>query len=394
MVIVFQILIGLALLVGLVAIFLSAQNWHWTQVVLVACILVAAAGVLYTTTKTAATHEKLRAGIPRLEKQLADLRERNRLLWQGTDSQTGIRQLEQRLKIVSRERGRVWRAVQPADPLDPQGQISVKVPRPTPHGLAPDTVVFAFETGQPNPASPADGPQYLGEFRVTAVQQDGAQLEPTQLLDEQSALRLQQSQGPWSLYETMPADRHKLFAGLSAEELRQLLPEPSVQEYLRHGQPATPDDDQQDVIGLDQDGQRVDLDQPAAVVQRVYDRPLRDYAYLCSELAAQRVLILAQIRAVTEDNQRRTQALRSAEKLSVFREHQKVLLAQDLADMQSDRTAIESHHDLLQRQLHNAQAQIEARLAGNVRLARQLTEIQRTWQQTIDASAPRPGGKP
>ncbi|MCG8449979.1 MAG: phage holin family protein [Pirellulales bacterium] len=392
MTIVFQALIGLALLTGLVAIFLSAKNWHWTQLVLVMFILFAGAGVLYMTAKTLGMQKKLRAEIPRLEKDLARLQESNQRLLKGAGDQKGIRELDHRLQIVLRERGRVWRQVQPAGQLSQDGNIAIEIPHPQPHGLEENAIVFAFETGPPNAAAPQNGPQYLGEFLVKKVSAGGATLETIHLLNPRSGERIARSKGPWSLYETMPVDRHKLFAGFSEEQLRQMLPAQSVDEYLRHGSPATADDDEWHVIGLDENDERVGPENIDQAVKKLYDRPLRDYAYLFSELAEQRVVMLASIQAVTEDNKRMEVALKSAEQLGEFREAEKEALAQNLLGMQRDREAIESHRDLLQTLLQKTRTLIAAKIAENSDFARRYTETQMELMRQINSSAPPPGG--
>ncbi len=383
---------GLALLMGLVTLFLSSKNWHWTQILLVTCILFAATGVLYMATETASIHQELRSGIPRLEKQLATLEQQNELLLKGSDDQKGIRELDHRLQIVFRERGRVWRQVQPTGQIDNQGRIQVEILNPQPHGLDQDAIVFAFETGPPNNDSPANGPQYLDEFRVVSVEANGVTLESVHLLlDPRKRELLARSKGPWSLYETMPADRHKLFANYTDEELQQMLPAATVEEYIRHGKPANDDDDQWHVIGLDENDQRVaeNIDQ---AVKKLYDRTLRDYAYLFSDLARQHVVMLAEIRSVSEDNKRIETALKSAEELSAFRTEESENLAQDLNGMQQDRAAIEKHRDQLTQVLAHAKSRIDDLLTKNIEMANQYTEIQLSQMKTINALAPKPAG--
>ena len=392
MALVFQILIGIALLAGLASIFLSAKNWHWTQIVLVAFILMAAAGVLYMSTKTVSMHKKLRASIPRLTKEVAELEARNEVLVNGADDQTGIRELEHQLRIKVRQRGRVWGQVQPVGQMDNQDRVDVEVLNPQAHGIEQDAIVFAFESGPPNIDAPENGPQYLGEFRVVEVRADGAKLEPIRLLNTYTRQRLARSTGPWRLYETMPVDRHEMFAKFSEEQLRQLLPATSVGEYIRHGSPATADDDQWQVIGLDENDQRVGPDDIATAVKRLYNRPLRDYAYLFSELAEQRVVMLTSIEAVTADNHLKESALASAEKLSAFREEEISQLNQDLAGMQQDRKAIQSHRNSLLIQLKNANEGIRAMLVENSAQAEEHTQTQLDLLRHINSTAPQPAG--
>jgi hypothetical protein len=384
---VLQIVLAVALLMALVTVILSAKNWHWSQVVLVLFILIFGTTALFLGAEVYRINRNLRAGIPRLEQQLADAQQQTDRLLKGTNEEPGIRELEHRLRLVTRERGRVWRGVTPAGEVADDGRVTVKVPHPQPHGLAEDTIVYAFETGDPG-----ENKQYLGEFRVVDANADGVTLEPILLIDQRTGERMAASEGPWSLYETMPVDRHSLFAGFSEEQLREMLPEQSVEEYIRQGAEATPDDDQWHVIGLDENDQRVGPDEMDKAVKRLYDRPLRDYAYLFEEFAREKAVLLANEQAVAQDNAMLEAALASAKELSQFREAEKAALASDLDGMEQDLAAVEKHRDLVLRQLSNAKKLIADYLADNSFRARQLTQRQMRRLSQIDATAPPPEG--
>lgn len=387
MTLVLQIVLAVALLMALVTVILSAKTWHWSQVVLVLFILIFGTTALFLGAEVYRINRNWRAGIPRLEKQLADAEQLKERLIKGADDEPGIRELEHRLQLVMRERGRVWRGVTRAGEVEDSGRVSVDVPNPKPHGLSEDTIVFAFETGDPG-----EEKQYLGEFRVVETSDDGVVLDPILVIDQRTGERLAASDGPWSLYETMPVDRHTLYAGLTEEQLREMLPEESVEEYVRQGSEATPDDDEWHVIGLDDNGERVGPDEMDQAVKRLYDRPLRDYAYLFEEFGRERAVLLAAQEASIEDNAKLEAALTSAKALSEFREAEKTALASDLNGMEVDLAAVEKHRDVVLRQLSNAQKLITELLANNSARARQLTERQMLWMSQIDASAPAPEG--
>jgi len=383
-----QIVLGLLVLVGLVTIIMSNKNWHWTQLVLVLCIFFTAIGFLFLGAETVRIHQNLRKGIPGLEKRLSSLQQQNDQLLNGMGDKPGILQLDHRLKIVTRERGRVWRGVIPSGQVDQQGRVSVEIAKPSPHGLEKDAIVYAFEAGNPNAVDPADGKQYMGEFRVLEVQAEGATLEPILLIDNRVGQRLAASKGPWSLYETMPIDRHRLYAGFSEEALRAMLPSESVEEYLRHGSEATPDDDQWHVTGLDEDGKRVGPEDIDSAVQRLYDRTLRDYAFIFSALAGEKVVTLAKQEAITQDVARLVQSITSAEETGKFRQQQIDALNHDLTGMQQDRTAIESHRDAVLRLLAHFQERIADYRRANSDLAGQFTRQQLSLISYINSIAP------
>ena len=391
MTIVFQAVVGLSLLLGLVAVFLSAKNWHWSQLVLLLFILFTGAGVFYMTAKTLGKRKEVMSKIPRLEKDLERFRLQNERLLNGDTNETGIRELDHRLNLLLRERGRVWREVTPAGPLNPAGQIAVKIPSPVPHGLEQGAILYAFETGAPTPNNPQAGPdpQYLGEFRVIDVAETGATLESTHLLTQRTGQRIAESQMPWSLYESMPTDQHSLFTGFSEEELRQLLPDETVDEYIRHGQEASPDDIRRGhVIGLDNNDERVLPDNINEAVKKLYNRPLRDYSYIFGELTVQRVNNLALIQSTREDNTRLETALKSAEELAEFRESEIAALTKNLAGMKQDRSTVESLLQTVQTQLNNAQARIKSLVAQNLAQAQRYTALHRERIRQINSLAP------
>jgi uncharacterized membrane-anchored protein YhcB (DUF1043 family) len=373
---VFQILLGILVLGGLVAIFLSTKYWHWSLVTLVSFIFLFGIIFLVLAADTMRIHRNLRMNLPRLEEQIAQLEKQNQQLLRGLNEDRGIVELEHQLRMVTRERGRAWREVAPAGQLN-QGRIEVNIPAPAPHGLGKDTIVYAFETGNANPNEPAGGRQYLGEFRVVETKETGAVLEPVGILDRRTGDRLARSQGPWSLYETMPVDRYKTFAGMGEEELRKRLPAGVVEQFIRHGQDANANDHPNN-IKVREDG------------TKEFRRPLVDYAYLFSELARQKVVLMARIDAVTEDNVKLTAALESAEKLSAFRENQTQLMKSDLAGMKKDRAAIEAHLNAVNKQLENARHLIDDFLAANSELAKDLAAREAALRKMIDAAAPAP----
>ena len=383
-------MLGLLILGGFVTIFLSSKNWHWTQLVLVLFTFFAAIGFLFLGAETLRIHQTLRKGLPRLEKQIADAESQIDTLKNGSNNQPGILELAHRLRIVTRERGRVWRGAMPAGQVDQQGRVAIEITKPAPHGLVKDTIVYVFEAGNPNAADPPSGRQYLGELRVIDVQEGGATLEPVLLIDDRTGQRLAASEGPWSLYETMPIDRHRLFANIPPERLQEMLPAESLEEYLRHGTEATDDDDQWHIAGFDENGQRVGPENMDSAVKKLYDRSLRDYAFLFNELSVEKVVALAQQDAVAADIARLTQAQTNAEATGKFRQEQIKALNRDLSGMRRDLAAIESHRDQVQQRLDYYQGLVESYLKANSDLAKRFTEHQHRMAERINSIAPAP----
>ena len=346
---------------------------------------------MYLAAETIRIHRNLRSNLANLERQAEDFERRNYQFINGAGPDTpGIVQLTHQLRMKTRERGRVWRQVAPAGPLDEQGRREVAIPSAAPHGLQADTVVYVFEAGHPNVANPPEGQQYLGEFRVVESNETGVVLEVANVLDNRTGERLARSQGPWTLYESMPMDRYSTFAGMDEDELRARLPASVVEEYIRHGQEPTPNADPRHVVGFDENDQLLPPGELNNAVRKTYRRPLRDFAFLFAELIKERAVLMARIDAVREDNVKLEAALASAEKLAAFREEQKGLMQSDLAGMEKDRTAIEAHLQAVRQQLQNARQLVGDLLTANSELADELAEREFALRAMIDAIAPAP----
>lgn len=390
--------IGIIALLALVATFLSIKNWHWAQMLLVLGLFLFSLGGLFLSAEVLRIHQALRKNLPRDRTNLEEAQAINQALRKGTtdaaligrvfrgtegeppfgpdvERMPSLAQLNQQVKQLTRQRGRVWRGVRPQGGLN-QGTIQVAIPQPSPHGLPSDAIVYAFEIGLANGPSPQDGAQYLGQFKVESVSAEGATLSPIQQLDGRTGPRLEQSQGPWSIYETMPDDRHELYAQLPEEQreqiLRRLLPGETVEEYFRHGGPANADDDEFHIAGYDEDGKRVPPDEIDSAAEKRYDRPLRSYAYLFDELNREKVVMLADRKALRRDIELVEQAQESAAKLQAYREAEKSKLAQDKKLMIRDREAIEALAQQLTNMVENARGLLERALDANAQLADQL----------------------
>lgn len=401
------IVILLLFIVSIVAAYFGSRYWHWAHLTLLVLIFMTAVGFFVLAAETLRINAVLRKQVNQLDAQLVQVNTEIEALDRGTsnsqvmnqlaglevripedaDEIPSIEQLEHELHLVTRLRGQVWRNVMPGA-FDPQtGTLEVTIvppqpapveegqpapPAPAPVGVAANRILFLFEQGPVSPNDPTEGAQYLGEFRVVESAGPEATLASVNELDEYEQQRLANSRGPWAMYETMPVDQIELFAGLTEEQLNQLLPEASVEEYIRQGSPAGPDDDEWHVVGFDADGNQLgpnDLDQ---AVKRTYQRRLRDYVTEFSALNRRRVLLLANIAAVTLDNQRLQSALASAKKLEAFRTDEIRKLEIDLAGVKKERSIIEQHLATVEQQLANARQLLDRAIAENRRLADEL----------------------
>lgn len=394
-----QIGFGILILASFVIAFFSARTWHWGHVLVVLGIFLSTLGFFVLAAETLRINAVYRTDINRKQKELDDVNARNAALENGTDDANIIAQLrneevlipeqaqsidsladlEHEILLETRARGRVWWNVAPAG-INPQtGAVEVGVAAPVPAGVPADTVVFLFEQGEPQLPAPDGTPrgaQYLGEFRVAASAAQQATLQPVLPLDNFEQQRLAASRGPWIMYEIMPADRYKIFAGMSEDELKQKLPPQSVNEYLRHGKEAGPDDDEWHRAGFDESGKRLPPDKLGEATKTLYQRRLRDYALEFDELARRRVVLLVDIAGVQKDNERLNAALDSAKKMQTFREEEIQKLNTDLAGITKERQAIERHLAQVQQQLGMAQKLLAETLRRNSEMAKELAARQ------------------
>lgn len=401
------VLIGLTLASFVIA-FFSARTWHWGYVIVVELIFLATFGFFLLASETVRINAVYRGVINKDQKELDKVDAQNSALQNGTadnliigqlsgmevpvkttkDEQgnekiDSIADLDHELLIATRLRGRIWTIAKPGRPNAQTGVVAL----PTPPGIKPQTVVFLFDGGAPQPPA-ADGtrrgPQYLGQFTVTQVTAQQTTLQPVLPLDELERRRLAASPGPWIIYETMPLDRHEIFAGKTDDQLKQLLPKKSVNEYIRDGKPATADDDPVRVVGLDENGKPLPPGDISKATKKVYQRRLRDYAAEFDELARRRIAMATEADAIRKDIDRLTQAEDAAKKIKAFRENERTKLTSDLAGLMKERTAIEKHLADVNKLLARARQLTAELTVQNDRMAAELAARQ--------LQAPKPAG--
>jgi hypothetical protein len=398
------VLIVLALASFVIA-FFSARTWHWGYVVVVELIFLSTIGFFLLASETVRINAVYRTKINKDQELLDRVDIQNDALQNGSEDVSIIGQLsgqdppvkttkdehgnekiesianlDHELLIATRLRGRIWRNVKPAGVPNAQtGAVNVAIPAPTPAGIKTQTVVFLFDDGPPQPPAANGaprGPQYLGEFTVASAGPQQAALQPVLALDEFERRRLAASRGPWIIYETMPLDRHEIFAGKTEQQLQQLLPKKSVNEYIRHGKPSNPDDDPVRVVGFDENNKPVPPTDLSKATKKLYQRRLRDYAAEFDEMARRRIAMLTDIDAIKKDITRLTQAQEAAKKIQAFRENERTKLTSDLAGIMKERAAIEKHLAEVNKLLARARQLTDDLMKRNDQLAAELAARQ------------------
>jgi hypothetical protein len=397
------VLIVLALASFVIA-FFSARTWHWGYVVVVELIFLATMGFFLLASETVRINAVLRSQVNKTQKDLDNFDAQNNALQNGSQDSKIIGQLsgqeppvktakdnegnekidsiadlDHELLIATRLRGRIWRNVKPAGVPNAQtGAVNVAIPAPVPAGIKKESVVFLFDDGPPQPPAANGvprGPQYLGQFTVVTAGPQQAALQPVLALDEFERRRLASSRGPWIIYETMPLDRHEIFAGKTDQQLQQLLPKKTVNEYIRDRKPATPDDDPFRVVGFDESGKPLPPGDSKAV-KKLYERRIREYAAEFDEMARRRIAVLTDIDAIKKDIVRLTQALDAAKKLQAFREDERTKLTSDLAGLTKERATIEKHLAEVNKLLARARQLTAELMARNEQLTAKLAARQ------------------
>jgi hypothetical protein len=412
----------LLVLASFVFTFLSAKTWHWGYVLLVEGNFLATLLFMFLAAETLRINAIMRTQNNNLNKQLTETKADNEALQLGTANTTvlnrlrnaapptvmaedaesipSLENLDHELLLATRARGRVWRNVAPAGQINPaSGEFVVNFlppPRPAappadadaatpaqpatppapPVGIKADTVVYLFDDPPPAAAQAPQraAPQYLGEFNVVKSAGTQATLRPAQPLDPQDfeLRRLAASRGPWIMYETMPADRHELYTSLKEEQLKQILPKRSADEFLRHNKEATNDDDPFRKLGLDADGKPLPPDEIGKATKVLYQRRLRDYAAEFDELDRRRIALKTEKEAVEKDIAQLLAAKDVADKLQIFRTDEKKKLTSDLAGITKEREAIEKHLAQVEQLLAKARQLTAETMAQNRKLVAEL----------------------
>ena len=299
-----QIGLAVALVLSFFASFLSAKTWKVGQIVLVFFVFLASAAFMYLSAAALKIQQSHGQLANRYMDELEVQRKTYDILIDGRDATQadatilasleqenaayveGLRKLEVELHNALVGRGRVWADVAGGAP-GADGTVNITVDSPTPHAMNAKSVVYVFEQG-----SIEEGAKYLGEFAVTGTGEGTATLTPAITLSPAALDRLANSNSAWIIYEKMPADRHDLFAELDEAELRAMLPQASVDEYLKDGKPADQQDPESRVVTRKVDGEE----------ETFYQRRLRDYETHFHELQLQFFVLQNLVEQKERDN--------------------------------------------------------------------------------------------
>lgn len=345
----------------------------WSRV-LAGLIILMSMVFFYLATKTLAAHRSWQLAVQGYDIPLEKAQKDVQAIEDGNPNATppvpSISELEVKLHDLMTGRGKVWRGCT-VKTVSPTLDLLIEVPLPDPHQIQDKMVVYLFEESEPG--------NFWGEYKVTGLGEKSVQLSPTtlpptkKLLDQQKA-RIGATRVAWSIYETLPTDRHDVFRGYDQAQLSQMMPgvPPEVlQEYLRDGTDAQPNDP------------------PERVFNGKYERLLRDYVVYYHELNREIASLRDQIAAAKTDEAIAKKLQADAEKEVAGRvELIDKTLKPELAEVQGERDLITEHRDSLTAKLEGkkdengnvtekgVEQRIEEARAENKRLLAEWTALQ------------------
>lgn len=327
----------------------------WNKVLL-GLIVTASLPLFYVAARTLKTEQSWGEAVNRLQSQIQQTKAENELTAEGDANHDGIRQLKNKLFAVTLDRGRVWFDCQPNKPqIDPQQAVTVTLglnERYNSQNLEDGLILYLFEQADLQ----KDG-RYLGEFKVSGIGEGQIVLGSTLPLRDEQLKRVSNPQGPWTAYETMPADSHEIWKLVDEARIKELLGD-AAEEYLKDGKPS--------IAG----------DPPEHVIDGRYVRQLRSYATEFYELDRLRTIGVDRIAAAKQDLGYMQAAVADAERQRQFGEQQVARLKADVARIERENKAVADLRDRLRKSLKETSEANVAALAQNRRMVEEITRFQ------------------
>jgi hypothetical protein len=239
----------------------------------------------------------------------------------------GIRNIRTELNKLTVDRQRVWYNCDPQVDIKRQtGAVTIKVTvdQPNPSGIANKSILYVFEE-----APAAQQGRFLGEFKVTAVADKQATLEPAFNLTPVDLKKLAEAKRPWNLYDSLPHDNPEFLA------------------------------------------------QPN-------ERPLRDYGYLFDVYRMRITELIDREQADMRDKQLVEDTLADAKRQVRFYQDQAKVVKTILAKIERQRDAVMAHLDKLKEKLAEAKSAVADLIKNNKAMAGQIAKIQLDATRRID----------
>ncbi len=411
------IVAAVVLLVGVVAVVLSRENWRWQNITLVSLFLVLGVLFFYLGSKNLKIQQAWRNEIENyqkavgvVEKEIKSTREGEYDAAENKWTRPSFDEVKRRVQVALQGRGRVWEQVV-CNGLDQSGALLATIAQPTPTGIADKTILFVFD-GDSVPAN--NGGQFLGEFEVTKVDGQQITLSPVLQLRQSELQRLGQRRNrPLVIYEIMPTDSHDLYGELEAAQRIALfantVPQEVKNEFAKDGSAPAANEADTDRIwrrvkalksftvprnapeGEGQtvsEGTEIILDPKSAEEMvaagevafvegndKVYRRALRDYAHLYRDLNLRIDSLLRNIKEVTDQLLLVQEAHQKVSSDLASREQEKGLLKNDFTRFKAEQDRITAHVAALEKRLNEVQVELKRVYADNVQKEAELVQL-------------------
>jgi len=365
-----------------------------TSKVLVGFIAFFSLVFFYLAARTLKEHQELRGSISRLQQDIdREKIEIARLRGDVPGAEPNLRQLQVKISRLTVDRGRVFTGLVPKNvATDPaQGKVTITLDRrvvvpatdaidqpdnesPSVHQIDDTAVLQCFDS-----RSIADSGFFLGEFKVIGLGDDNVVLENTQKMDAEHIRRIESAaaaeEPKWNLYETMPADRHDVFAWLSEEAFAALfgsLPAEVQAEYRRDGSAAE------------------ENDPPERIVDGKYVRRLRNYRVIFNNYARERSVLVDKIAAAKKDLNFLESAQSDSKLQEEFRRTEIERLGEEKSAAITERDTVGRYRQVLADRLASVREETNKTLGENKRLAAIWTQWQQNAARQVDEAN---GGK-
>ena len=315
----------------------------WNKV-FVGLIIVISLVFFYFSAQVLKTHEYWRSSANKHEKRIVQLEDEVVAL------RPALLKMQSGVYKALIGRGRVWYNCEPQMADAAIGSVRVTTVFPDPHGITDKTILAVFDENEIK-----TGGRYIGQFVVQQVDEENKQigLVPSRTLRAAALKRLVASRGPWTLCEIMPADDHDVFAEMTPEKIEQIIPQTTLDEYIKDGK----------------DG---------------YERKLRDYQFLFDTFDRQRSMLIEARNTAAANKGLMDAAVSDARVQVQFRQAEITALRKKLTEMTRQRDIVLAHQKSLEAAVANRTEKIESLTKRNRRLAAQIAKDQLEAVRRVD----------
>jgi chromosome segregation ATPase len=188
----------------------------------------------------------------------------------------------------------------------------------------------------------------------------------------------------------MPVDHHYVFAELNEDELKTLLPEDRLPEFLHEGKELTWEQVEElklsgEIVAEDGRPLRDEQGEKIPGAKGKYQRPLYDYRELLAAFYRDRLILRDMIVSLEKDVGLLKDSAAEAKAILSAREEEIRKLAEQQATVRKERGAVWSHYQAVRQRVVALEQELNRLLEENRRLAAQLVQAQLQAAQQINA---------